>query len=128
MVWTETWSDSGGTTEIDVGTKMAPSSGAVGDPEGMPVVSGLRRLWPNPTSGTIAVTYAIAGAGRVQLDVYDVSGRLVRRLVDGERRAGTETVVWNGKSEAGSGVKDGVYFTRLTGPGVRATRRVILLH
>jgi flagellar hook assembly protein FlgD len=59
--------------------------------------------------------------------VYDVSGRLVRRLVDGERGAGTEAAVWNGTDESGTRLGAGVYFVRLAGPGLRETRRVILL-
>jgi hypothetical protein len=100
---------------------------AVDDPEARPLVSGLRPPAPNPTRATTAVTYALAQAGRIQLGVYDVSGRLVRRLVDGERRAGTETVVWNGTAESGARQEAGVYFVRLAGPGFRETRRVILL-
>ena len=73
------------------------------------------------------MSFALAQAGRVQLGVYDVSGRRVRQLVDGERRAGTETVVWNGTAESGAKLGAGVYFVKLAGPGIRETRRVILL-
>jgi hypothetical protein len=100
---------------------------AVGDPQAPPLVSGLRPPVPNPTRGTTAVSYALAQAGRVQLGVYDVSGRLVRRLVDGERRAGVETVVWNGTAESGARLQAGMYFVRLAAAGFRETRRVILL-
>ena len=65
--------------------------------------------------------------GRVRLGVYDASGRLVRRLVDGERRAGAETVVWDGLNASGARLGAGVYFVRLAGPGLRETRRLILL-
>jgi len=51
----------------------------------------------------------------------------VRQLVDGERRAGVETVVWNGTAESGARLQAGVYFVRLAAPGFRETRRVILL-
>jgi hypothetical protein len=100
---------------------------AVNDPPARPLVSGLRPPAPNPARGTTAVSYAIAQAGRVQLGVYDVSGRLVRQLVDGERRAGAETVVWNGMDESGARMGAGVYFVRLAAPGLCETRRVILL-
>jgi hypothetical protein len=102
-------------------------SSAVDDPQAWPLVSGLRPPAPNPTRGTTAVSYAIAQTGRVQLGVYDVSGRLVRKLVDGERRAGSETVVWNGMDASGARRPAGIYFVRLTAPGLRETRRVVLL-
>jgi hypothetical protein len=100
---------------------------AVGDPTTPPLVSYLRPPAPNPTRGTTAVSYALAQAGRVQLGIYDVSGRLVRQLVDAERRAGVETVVWNGTAESGARLQAGIYFVHLTAPGFRETRRVILL-
>jgi hypothetical protein len=100
---------------------------AVGGPEVQPFISCLRPPAPNPARGTTVVSFALAQAGRVQLGVYDVGGRLVRKLVDGERRAGTETVVWNGTAESGAKLQAGVYFVRLAAPGFRETRRVILL-
>jgi hypothetical protein len=109
----------------DVWTLEWNSTAAVG--EAQPLVSGLRPPAPNPTRGMTAVSYVLAQAGHVQLGVYDVSGRLVRRLVDCERRAGAETVVWNGADESGTRREAGVYFVRLAGPGFRETRRVILL-
>jgi hypothetical protein len=100
---------------------------AVDDPETQPLISGLRPPVPNPTRGTTAVSFSLAQAGRVQLGIYDVSGRLVRKLVDGERHAGVETVVWNGTAESGARLQAGVYFVRLVAPGFREMRRVILL-
>jgi hypothetical protein len=100
---------------------------AVGETVSPPLINSLRPPVPSPTRGTTAVSYTLAQAGRVQLGVYDVSGRLVRQLVDGERRAGTETVVWNGTAESGARLGAGVYFVRMAAPGFRETRRVILL-
>ena len=73
------------------------------------------------------VSYSLATPGRVQLAVYDVNGRLVRRLVDAERPAGTERVVWSGANETGARLGAGVYFVRLSGPGIQMSRKVILL-
>ena len=103
------------------------SSAGVGDHGRQPFISRLCPPVPNPCRGTTTVSYTIAQAGRVRLGVYDVRGRLVCRLVDGESRAGAETVVWKGSSESGSRLAAGVYFIRLAGPGIRETRKVILL-
>ena len=100
---------------------------AVGEPPASLPISGLRPPAPNPTRGPMTVSFSLAQEGRVRLGVYDVSGRLVRWLVDGERRAGTGTVVWDGTAESGIRLGAGVYFVRLAGPGLRETRRVILL-
>jgi hypothetical protein len=100
---------------------------AVDGPEARPLISGLRPPAPNPSRGMTAVSYCLARAGRVHLGVYDVGGRLVRSLADGERSAGTETVVWDGASELGTKLRAGVYFVRLVAPGIRETRKMILL-
>ena len=90
-------------------------------------LAGLRPPVPNPTHGTTALSYFLAQGGRVQLGVYDVSGRLVRQLVDGERRAGSETVTWDATDESGTRLGAGVYFVRLSSPGLRQTRRLVIL-
>jgi len=99
----------------------------IGDPVTSPLAGYLHPPTPNPSCGTASVNYSIARGGRVQLAVFDVSGRLVRRLVDGERRAGAETAVWNGTDEFGAKVRSGMYFVRLAGPQIRETRKLILL-
>jgi hypothetical protein len=99
----------------------------VSDSRSGPSIGSLSPPSPNPSRGTARLSYSIPRAGPVQLGVYDVSGHRVRSLVNGERRSGAETVVWNGVSDSGSRLASGVYFIRLVGPGVRATRKVILL-
>jgi len=91
------------------------------------VFIGLRPLMPNPTRGMTSVSYVLALPGRVQLAVHDVSGRLVRTLVDGERRAGTETVAWDGTDDSGRRLGPGVYFVGLTAPGIRHGRKAVLV-
>lgn len=105
---------------------MEPAAvGGVDEP--VPVTSAFVACAPNPTRGPTAVSYSLKQAGRVQLGIYDVTGRLVRRLVDGERPAGAGTVVWNGTDESGARLGAGMYFIRLAGPGIRQTRKVILV-
>jgi len=49
----------------------------------------------------------------VKLRIYDVNGRLVRKLVDGTLAAGPHVAVWNGTDDAGRGVASGHYYARL---------------
>jgi hypothetical protein len=93
----------------------------------VPPLSYLHPPAPNPFHGATTVTYSIAQAGRVRLGVYDARGRLVRRLVDGDQRAGRRTVVWDGADESGSRLGAGVYLVRLAGAGNHVTRKVVFL-
>jgi len=61
---------------------------------------------------------------RVRLDVFDVSGRRLRTLVDRELAAGTTTVTWDGRDSGGQALGSGIYFARLTASGDNRTVRV----
>jgi hypothetical protein len=88
----------------------------------------LRGNSPNPFNPATLIQYELPSAGRVDLGVYDLSGRLVRVLVDGERlEAGKQTTPWNGRDDAGRAVASGVYFYRLEVGGEVLTRRMVLL-
>jgi hypothetical protein len=81
------------------------------------------------TSGTIDDRSIEAGSPterRVTIELYDASGRLVRRLFQGGAR-GSQSVVWNGCDDAGRPVAAGTYFLRLVRGDMRRTSPVVLL-
>jgi hypothetical protein len=84
--------------------------------------------YPNPFGDATTIRYSLAGAGRVALRVYDVSGRVIRTLVDAnDMAAGEHAVHWKGDNDSGAEVASGVYFYRIeAGPYVE-TRRMVLL-
>jgi flagellar hook assembly protein FlgD len=63
----------------------------------------------------------------VQVDISDVRGRLVQRILDEHRDAGSHTVVWDGRDRHGRTASTGVYFYRVAGGRSAATGRVLLL-
>ncbi len=69
--------------------------------------------YPNPFNPTSTIRYALPEAARVTLAIYDVMGREVARLVDGNLEAGTHSVEWNGQDRAGRVLPSGVYIVRL---------------
>jgi len=68
---------------------------------------------PNPFRAASTITYSLPVAGPVTLDIYDIAGRHVRRLVDGEGTVGLHHVDWEGRDKSGRRVAPGVYFYRL---------------
>ena len=92
-----------------------------------PPVSFLFAPVPNPSRGRVTVRWSIAKAGPVRLEVYDLSGRLIRRLLEGEHREGPGVVTWEGRTESGTPVDPGIYFVRMAAPGFAGTRRLMLI-
>jgi flagellar hook assembly protein FlgD len=64
---------------------------------------------------------------RVEISIYDLRGRRVRRLVDDVRDAGTHRVPWDGVNDTGVSMASGVYFVRLSAEGRTDMRKVVLL-
>jgi hypothetical protein len=62
--------------------------------------------------GTSVVRFSVAKAGRVQVSIYDVTGRKVRNLADRVFPAGESRLEWDGTDDSGSKVARGVYFVR----------------
>ncbi len=99
------------------------------DPEtAVPRVTALHQNVPNPFNPATRITFDLAQAGPVKLQVFDVAGHLVRTLVDGTLAAGRgHQAAWNGLDESGHRASSGVYFYRLTAGEFTATRKLALL-
>ncbi len=82
---------------------------------------------PNPFNPQTAIGFSLPAPERVRLDVYDIGGRLVQRLVDGSMRAGRHRIEWNGRDAGGREAASGVYFYRLTAGKRTLSRKMILL-
>ena len=63
----------------------------------------------------------------VRITVYDLRGRLVRRLVDGDKDPGYYRVHWNGRDDHGARVASGVYLYAIDAGDYRATRKMALV-
>ena len=84
---------------------------------------------PNPFGDTVNIGFSIAGHGAsgIELRIYDVSGRFIRTLVDGDLGSGAHTVAWDGQDENGNDVSTGVYFVQLLTPEQGYFEKVMLL-
>lgn len=83
---------------------------------------------PNPAPrGATMIGFTLPAAGRVTLVVYDVAGRRIAKLVDGELAAGPHQASWNGQDESGRAVAAGVYFYDLVQGTQRSARRMVVL-
>jgi hypothetical protein len=80
---------------------------------------------PNPSEHGVTLDYAISAPGRVCISVFDLAGRRVARLFDGDRDAGHHEARWNGLDSRGNPSRAGVYLVRMETPyGTREARFV----
>ncbi len=105
-------------TQIPDGPMSADESHAV------PQSFTLAQNYPNPFNPSTTIRYVVAGNSYVKLNVFDVRGKMVAKLVDEMQSAGTKEVQWNA-----SGMPSGVYYYKLqTGDDKFAiTRKMALL-
>jgi outer membrane protein assembly factor BamB len=87
----------------------------------------LGQCYPNPFNPSTTIRFTLGEAARVRLGIYDVSGRLVRVLLDDRRGAGSHNEMWDGTDHAGRGVSSGVYFYRLEAGAFIETKKMVLL-
>jgi len=93
---------------------------------GVPSVLYLGQNYPNPFNPSTEIELRLPRAGEVELNVYDLSGRLVARIYSGRETAGVKRYEWDGKDERGNEVPSGVYFYRLR-VGKRVLNRKMVL-
>jgi hypothetical protein len=91
-----------------------------------PIAAYLAQNAPNPFNPSTTISFGVASPGRVTLSIYDVSGRLVRTLVDEPRSAGLYRQNWDGRNAGGAAVSSGVYFYRLRAGTFLETKKMVL--
>jgi hypothetical protein len=98
---------------------------AVGEkPVGYPFA--LEAIVPNPFVGSTKVSFSVPHNTNVSLKVYDISGKLVATLVDGNQKPGRHGVTWSGSDDAGRTVAQGIYLVRMEAESFSATKKVVL--
>lgn len=98
------------TSRLEVGLRAAPAD------------VQLRKSVPNPVARRATLEYALPEAAAVEVQVYDVLGRRVARLVDDRKQAG----VHRAEVDA-SRLPSGMYFVRMKAAGVVKTRRMTVM-
>ena len=83
---------------------------------------------PNPATGSTDIQFSLNADERIELSIYDLSGRAVRSLAKGTFSAGPNTVHWDGLDSSGRPVAPGIYMARLKGQHTNATHNVVWMN
>ncbi len=93
----------------------------------LPQAFALAQNYPNPFNPTTNIGFQITNFEFVQLKIYDVSGRLVRTLVNEHRAAGNYTVSWDATNDFGAKVASGIYLYKLQAADFVQVKKMVLL-
>ncbi|OQY27235.1 MAG: hypothetical protein B6244_11240 [Candidatus Cloacimonetes bacterium 4572_55] len=93
----------------------------------IPNVFALDQNYPNPFNPSTTIQYQLPISGHTTLKIYNVTGQLVKTLVDRKEDAGYKSVPWSGLNDRDQTVSSGVYFYQLKADGETATARMVLL-
>jgi hypothetical protein len=97
------------------------------DPGGLPTDYQLAQNYPNPFNPTTNIELSLPRAGHVEVEVFNILGRRVSRLIDRELPAGVHRIVFNGKGDDGSSLATGVYFYRVTCGDFRDSKKMLMV-
>jgi PKD repeat protein len=87
----------------------------------------LSQNYPNPFNPTTQISFALPVAGHAKVEIFNVTGQMIRTLVDGSMAAGTHVMPWDATDDAGNQVAGGVYFYRLVSGSYNEARKMVLL-
>jgi FlgD Ig-like domain len=104
----------------------SPPAAVMGDASA-PHSIELSSSFPNPTSSASRIEFTLPNSGPASLRLYDVTGRQVRTLLDGNMVAGRHEAIWDGRDGTGRTLPAGAYFYELSAGGQRVLRQVIHL-
>lgn len=88
--------------------------------------NSLRNI-PNPMVGKTTIQFAVDKPGKVSLKIYNLSGQVVKTLIDNRETKGLKSVVWDGKDNNGKEVTTGVYFYELNTGNLKQTKKLVLI-
>ena len=93
----------------------------------LPTHYSLSQNYPNPFNPVTSILYELPEAAIVSLNVYNVDGLLVRKLVNEKQTPDRYTVKWDGRNESDQVVSSGIYFYRIKANNFTQTRKMIFL-
>ncbi|MFQ5583734.1 MAG: T9SS type A sorting domain-containing protein, partial [Calditrichia bacterium] len=88
----------------------------------------LYQNYPNPFNAQTTISYRVIERSNIQITIYDVRGKMVRKLVDEKNQLpGEYSSKWNGKDKRGGDAASGIYFYQLRAGNFVETKRALLI-
>jgi surface protein len=97
------------------------------DIDQIPQVFALHQNYPNPFNPTTQITYDLPEDALVNVTIYDMTGRLVKTMVNMEQNAGYKSIHWDATNHSGQSVSAGLYLYTIQAGEFRQTKKMVLL-
>ena len=104
-----------------------PTTGVQQVVELTPASYKLEQNYPNPFNPETAISYQLSAVSKVQIKVYDILGKEIATLVNGEKPVGKYQITWKGIDNYGNKVSSGVYFYRIITDNFVQTKKMVLM-
>jgi len=92
-----------------------------------PIVTKLIDNYPNPFNPTTTISFSLKEVGFVSIDIFNMKGQLVRKLINEVLTAAYHNVVWDGKDNKNKQVTSGIYFYKMKTQNYNTTKKMILM-
>jgi len=89
-------------------------------------VTRLYQPVPNPVRSRVTIRYSLSAQSNVSLTLHDLTGRVVRTLVNAGGGPGRYSVVWRGNDDRGRELAPGIYFCRFVAGDISSTEKLVL--
>jgi hypothetical protein len=119
------WPMAGGDAQRTGNFNGSPNAKAHGE-DVLPAV-GILPPTPNPFRPRVTLRFQMPYRAHAEVEIFDVSGRRVAELADGEVEAGLHDLPWDGRDGMGHQVSAGVYFARFSIAGYQSTQKLTLV-
>jgi len=101
------------------------------EPEKMPQLNQLEtKLYnaqPNPFANKTRILFSLKNTAQVKLEIFDLSGRIVKTLVNGSMKPGIYTMNWRGEDNNGKRLAQGIYFLKFQTNDYQKISKVLLV-
>ena len=94
---------------------------------GVPSNFSLKQNYPNPFNPNTVISFDLVEDTDVSIKIYDMTGKLVRNLINTSMTIGANTVTWDGKDDLGVSVSGGVYLYNLQTGDYNQTKKMVLM-
>jgi hypothetical protein len=125
------------TTQIRTGNELVNSNRTWYSYEGLelstetddriPLEFSLNQNFPNPFNPNTTISFDLANDSHVLINIYDMTGKIIRTLVDHNMKSGQKMIDWNGKDDDGKSVSGGLYLYNLNTDNYSQTRKMVLI-